>query len=132
METNLASLKTEFDKLDIDKLVTVPLDLSKLSDVVKNDVFERAVYDKLETAKVNNIDTSEFVLKTNYQTDKIKLEKKIPKVIDPVKKTKLTELENIISDISSLATKIALTAVENKIPDACSLVKRNKLSHKNQ
>ena len=132
METNLASLKTEFDKLDIDKLVTVPLDLSKLSVVVKNDVFERAVYDKLETAKVNNIDTSEFVLKTNYQTDKIKLEKKIPKVIDPVKKTKLTELENIISDISSLATKIALTAVENKIPDACSLVKRNKLSHKNQ
>ena len=132
METNLASLKTEFDKLDIDKLVTVPLDLSKLSDVVKNDVFERAVYDKLETAKVNNIDTSEFVLKTNYQTDKIKLEKKIPKVIDPVKKTKLAELENIISDISSLATKIALTAVENKIPDACSLVKRNKLSHKNQ
>ena len=132
METNLASLKTEFDKLDIDKLVTVPLDLSKLSDVVKNDVFERAVYDKLETAKVNNIDTSEFVLKTNYQTDKIKLEKKLPKVIDPVKKTKLTELENIISDISSLATKIALTAVENKIPDACSLVKRNKLSHKNQ
>ena len=132
METNLASLKTEFDKLDIDKLVTVPLDLSYLSDVVKNDVFERAVYDKLETAKVNNIDTSEFVLKTNYQTDKIKLEKKIPKVIDPVKKTKLTELENIISDISSLATKIALTAVENKIPDACSLVKRNKLSHKNQ
>ena len=128
----MASLKTEFDKLDIDKLVTVPLDLSKLSDVVKNDVFERAVYDKLETAKVNNIDTSEFVLKTNYQTDKIKLEKKIPKVIDPVKKTKLTELENIISDISSLATKIALTAVENKIPDACSLVKRNKLSHKNQ
>ena len=91
METNLASLKTEFDKLDIDKLVTVPLDLSKLSDVVKNDVFERAVYDKLETAKVNNIDTSEFVLKTNYQTDKIKLEKKIPKVIDPVKKTKLTD-----------------------------------------
>ena len=128
----MASLKTEFDKLDIDKLVTVPLDLSKLSDVVKNDVFERAVYDKLETAKVNNIDTSEFVLKTNYQTDKIKLEKKIPKVIDPVKKTKLTELENIISDPRSLATKIALTAVENKIPDACSLVKRNKLSHKNQ
>ena len=121
METNFASLKTEIDKLDIDKLETVPLDLSKLSDVVKNDVFEKAVHDKLETAKANNIDTSEFVLKTNYQT-----------VIDPVKKTKLTDLENIISDISSLATKIALRAVENKIPDACSLVKRNKLSHKNQ
>ena len=37
LKTNLASLKTEVDKLDIDKLVPVPVDLSKLSDVVKND-----------------------------------------------------------------------------------------------
>ena len=36
LKTNLASLKTEVDKLDIDKLVPVPVDLSKLSDVVKN------------------------------------------------------------------------------------------------
>ena len=36
-KSNLASLKTEVDKLDIDKLITVPVDLSKLSDVVKND-----------------------------------------------------------------------------------------------
>ena len=47
----------------------VPVDLSKLSDVVKNDVVKKAVYDKL-VAKVNNVDTSDFVLKTNYQTDK--------------------------------------------------------------
>ena len=38
LQTNLANLKTEVDKLDIDKLVPVPVDLSKLSDVVKNDV----------------------------------------------------------------------------------------------
>ena len=38
LKTNLANLKTEVDKLDIDKLVPVPVDLSKLSDVVKNDV----------------------------------------------------------------------------------------------
>ena len=38
LKKNLASLKTEVDKLDIDKLVPVPVDLSKLSDVVKNDV----------------------------------------------------------------------------------------------
>ena len=37
-KTNLANLKTEFDKLDINKLMPVPVDLSKLSDVVKNDV----------------------------------------------------------------------------------------------
>ena len=53
----------------------VPVDLSKLSDVVKNDVLKKAVYDKL-VAKVNNIDTSAFVLKTTYQTDKAKSENK--------------------------------------------------------
>ena len=47
LKTNLASLKTEVDKLDIDKLVPVPVDWSKLSDVVKNDVVKKAVYNKL-------------------------------------------------------------------------------------
>ena len=55
LKTNLASLKTEVDKLEIDKLVHIPVDLSKLSDVVKNDVVKKTVYDKL-VAKVNNID----------------------------------------------------------------------------
>ena len=79
------------------------------------------MYDKL-AAKVNNIDTSDFVLKTKYQTDKTELEKKIPDVTDFVKKAKLTELENNFPDISNLATKAALTAVENKIPDVSILV----------
>ena len=52
LKTNLANLKTEVDKLDIDKLVPVPTDLSKLSNVIKNDVVKKAVYDKLAT-KVN-------------------------------------------------------------------------------
>ena len=73
LTTNLASLKTEVDKLDIDKLVPVPVDLSKLSDVVKNDVVKKTLYDKL-VAKVNNIDTSGFDLKTKYDTDKLELE----------------------------------------------------------
>ena len=64
LKLNLASLKTEVDKLDIDKLVLVSVELSKLSYVVKNDVVEKTVYDKL-VAKVNNIDTTRFVLK-NY------------------------------------------------------------------
>ena len=59
LKTNLASLKTEVDKLDIDKLAPVPVDLSKLSDVVKNDVVKKTNNDKL-VEKVNNIDTSEF------------------------------------------------------------------------
>ena len=67
LKTNLATLKTKVDKFDIDKLVPVPTDLSKLSNVVKNDV-KKTAYDKLVT-KVNNIDTTDFVLKTNYQTE---------------------------------------------------------------
>ena len=57
LKTNLANLKTEVDKLDIDKLVPVPTDLSKLSNVVKNDVVKKVDYSKLVT-KVDNIDTS--------------------------------------------------------------------------
>ena len=58
----ISSLKTEVDKLDIDKLTTVPVDLSKLRSIVKIEVVKKAVYDKL-AAKVNNIDTSGFFLK---------------------------------------------------------------------
>ena len=76
LKTNLASLKTEVDKLDIDKLAPVPVDLSKLSDVVKNDVVKKTVYDKL-VAKVNSIDTSGFVLKTKYDGDKTELKLKL-------------------------------------------------------
>ena len=75
LKTNLASLKTEADKLDIEKLVPVLFDLSKLSDAVKNDVAKKAVYDKL-VAKVNNIDASAFVLKPKYDTEKSEFKKK--------------------------------------------------------
>ena len=84
------------NKLDIDNLVPVPVDLSKLTDLVKNDVFKKALYDKL-VAKVNSIDTSRFVLKTKHDTDTIELENKIPDTSSLVKKTdynaKITEIE---------------------------------------
>ena len=48
LKTNLANLKTEVDKLDIDKLAPVPVDLSKLSDVVKNDVVKLCMINKLQ------------------------------------------------------------------------------------
>ena len=86
------------------------------------------MYDKL-VAKVDNIDTSYFVLKTKHNTEKTEFEKKVPNVTDFVKKAKLTELENKIPNVSNLATKTVLTAVENKIPNVSSL--QNKLQHKN-
>ena len=124
LKTNLSSLKTEVNKLDIDKLVPVPTDLSKLSNVVKNDVIKKAEYNKLVN-KVNNIDTSGFTLKTKYDADKSKLENKIPDISNLARKTnyniKIIELENKTPDISNLATKAALTTVENKIPDISNL-----------
>ena len=127
LKSSLASLKTEVDKLDIDKLAPIPVDLSKLSDAAKNDVLKKIVYDKL-VAKVNSIDISGFVLKTKYDTDKSEIENKIPNTSDIVKKTyyntKITEIESKIPDVSSLATITASTAVENKIPDVTTLVKK--------
>ena len=93
LETNLANLKTELDQSDIRKLAPASVDLSKLTDVVKSDVVRKTVYDKL-VAKVDIIDTSDFVLKTTYNTDKTELENKIPDISALVKKnscsTKIT------------------------------------------
>ena len=102
-KSDLASLKAELDKLDIDKLIPVSVDLRKPSDLAKNDVNKKTVYDKL-VAKGNNIDTSGFVLKTKYNTDQSEIEKKIPNTSGLVKKldytTKITEIENKTASIS--------------------------------
>ena len=73
-------------------------------------VFDKLVA-KVNATPLNNIDTSDFVLKTKYNTDKTELEKKIPDTSGLVKKTdyntKITEIEGKIPDISNLATKTA-------------------------
>ena len=126
LKANLVTLKTEVDKLDIDKLVPVPVDLIKLIDVLKNDVVKNTAYDQL-VVKVNNIDTGDFVLKTNYQTDKTELEKKIADTSGLAKKTdcnsEIAQIEGKIPDVRNLATKAALTAVKNKIPSVSRLIK---------
>ena len=92
LKINLANLKTEVDKLDIDKLATVPVDLSKVSNVVKNDVVKKTVYDKL-VPKVNNIDTSSLVKKTDYNTKISEIEDKISDTSGLVNyNTKITEI----------------------------------------
>ena len=136
----MASLKTAVDKLDINELVPVLADLSKLSDVVKNAVVKKTEYNKLVT-KIDSIDTTNFVKKTKYEKDgsyfedKInKLDKKIPVINSLVKKadfnTKVTEIEGEIPSITDLATNSELTAVENKIPDVSSLAKKQILMPK--
>ena len=127
LKANLGNLKTEVDQSDNGKLKRVPVDLSKLTNVVKSKVVKKTEYDKLVN-KVNNIDTSGFILKTKYDADKLKLEKKMSNTSNLVKKSnhnaKVSEIEGKIPIITGLATTSPLTAVENKIPSISNLVKK--------
>ena len=96
-KTNLAALKTEADKIDVDKLKATPTDLAKLSNVVKNDVVKKTDYNAKVTSiegqiagitkntidnladitKLKAVDTSNFVLKTKLASDVTILENKI-------------------------------------------------------
>ena len=79
LKSNLVSLKTEVDKIDVYKLKTVPVDLAKLTNVVKNDVINKTEYDKL-VAKVNGIDNTKFVSRAKYEKDGSDFEDKIDKI----------------------------------------------------
>ena len=92
LKSDLASLKTEVDTLDIAKLLPVPVDLSKLLDVVKNDVVKKTEYNKF-VAKVDNTVITNFVKKSKYEKDgsdfedkTSNLDKKLPDVSGLVKK----------------------------------------------
>ena len=104
--TGLSDLKSKVDKLDIDKLAPVHFDLSKPSNVVKNDGVKKDVYN----AKIKNIkdkipDITNFATKTTLNA-------------------KINEVKGEIPSITNLATTTALTAVENKIPNVSNLVKK--------
>ena len=99
---------------------------------------KKTEYDKLVT-KADHIDNTGFILKTEYDTDKSDLEKKIsavdkkiPDTSGLVKKTdynsKITEIQGKMPSISGLATNSALTAVENKIPNVSGLVTKTKIN----
>ena len=113
----------------------VPVDLSKLSDVVKNDVLKKTTYDKL-VAKVNNINTSKFVLKTKYDTHKSEVENKILDASDFVKKTdyniKIAEIKGKTLNISNLPSKTALTTVGKKYLMLVALLRKQIITLKLQ
>ena len=79
-KSNLAALKTEVDKMDTDKLKTLPDDLAKLSNVVKNDVVKKTDYSTLKS-KVDGTDTSAFVTRTKFTADTNALDDKVEKKI---------------------------------------------------
>ena len=100
LKLNLASLENEVDKLDIAKLVPVPVDLRN---VVKNDVVKKTVYDKI-VLKVNNIDISRFPLKTKYDTDKSDWEKKTRKLDMQTKK--ITDASGLVKEKHIIILKL--------------------------
>ena len=144
-KTNLAALKSEVDKIDTDKLKTVPADLAKLSNVVKNDVVKKTTYNTLKN-KVDTIDTLKFVSRTKFTTDTNalddiidKVKKKIPDISGLATKSSVTRLiteqedythkvKKKIPDIIGLANKTELTAVESKIPDLSGLATTSALT----
>ena len=99
-------MKSKVDRLDVDKLVPVPVNLSKLRDVVKD------VYN----AKIKNT------------------EDKIPDItnlaVNASLNAKINEVKGEIPNVTNLATTTALTAVENKIPSVTNLAKKNDYSTK--
>ena len=106
MQINLNNLKSKVDKLDIGKLKTTPVDLSKLNNVIKNDVAEKDLYN----AKIKNIE-NEILDITNLATK-------------TTLNAKINEVRGEIPSITNLATTTKLTAVGNKIPDVSNLVKK--------
>ena len=136
-KTNLATLKTEVDKIDVDKLKTTAVDLAKLTNAVENDLVEKTDYNTKVTSietqiagltknmvdnladitKLKAIDTNSFVLKTKLASDVITLENKIDTV------------DKKIPDISGLPTRTSLTSYlqtatfNSKVPEVENKIK---------
>ena len=106
-KTNLAALKTEVDRIDVDKLKSVPDDFAKLSNVVKNEVVKKIDF---------SADT--YVTRTKFSTDTNALDDKIDKV------------EKKILDISSLETKRNVTTLVNNLNNKIDNLKINDYAKK--
>ena len=138
-KTNLAALKSEVDKIDTDKLKTVPTDLAKLSNVVKNDVVKKTDYytklasienqitgvtkntlDNLaDITKLKAVDTSNFVAKTKFTADVNALDNKI----DGVEK-KIPDASGLATN-SSLTTYLQTTTFNSKVTEVENKIKAN-------
>ena len=126
--TNLSNFKIKVDKLDVNKLVPSPVNLSKLSNVVKNDVVKKDVY----TAMIKNIedkipDITKLATNTTLSAKINEVKREIPSITTLVTtnalNTKINKVKNKIPNNTNLATATALTAVENKIPNDSNLAK---------
>ena len=135
-KNNLTALKSEVDKIDADKLKTVPVDLAKLSNAVKNDVVKKTDYNTevtnienhiagvtknvIDITKLKAVDTSNFVLKTKLASDVTTLENKIDtadkKIPDMQKYAKIADVATDITAIKNdYVTNASLTSQLNDL-----------------
>ena len=133
--TNLSNLKSKVDELDVDKLVPLSVDLSKLSDVVKNDIVKKDVYN----AKIKNIedkipDTTNLATNASLNAKINEVKGEIPSITNLANNAslnaKINEVKGKIPNITNLATTTAPTAVKNKIPNVSNLVKKLTITQK--
>ena len=117
---NLSNLKSKVNKLDVDKLVAVSVDLSKLNDLVKNDVVKKDAYNaKIKDIKDKIADISELATTTTLNAKINEAKNEIPSITNLAAtaafNAKINEVQNEIPNITNLATTTALTAVDNKM-----------------
>ena len=116
LKSNLASLKTEVDKLDIDKLKSLPNNLSNLKGKVDKLDIDKLAPVPVDLSKLSNV-VKKYVVKQTEYNAKIKyIEDKTPDITNLVTKTildtKINEVKTEIPSISGLETTSALTAVK--------------------
>ena len=119
---DLASLKSEVDQLDIDKLVPAPVDLSKLSNVVKNNDAKKDVCNaKIKDIEEKIPDITNLATNTTLNPKITEVKNEVPSITDLVTNAsiiaKINGVKIKIPNITNLATNTAPTAVENKRPD---------------
>ena len=127
--TKLSNLKNKVDKLDVDKLVPFLVDFNKLSDVVKNDVVKKEVHNaKIEVIEGKIPDIANLATNGSLNAKINRFKGEIPSntslATTAALNAQINEIKGEIPNITNLATNTAFTAVENKIPNVSNLVKK--------
>ena len=125
-KSDLTFLKAGFDKIDVDKLKTVPNDLSNLKSKVYKLNIDKLAPVPVDLHKLSNVVKNDVVKKNAYNAKIKNTEDKIPDITNLATKTtlnaKINEVKGEIPSINNLVTTTPVTAVENKLHNVSNLV----------